>query len=89
MSINISKNDKEKLEHFADNNLEYFIETMELIKEHAPAEYARLYCQAVKMGMQKESIRLSFFARCKRRLRHLLIRLVGFRVFFRLYQRLF
>ena len=55
MSINISKNDKEKLEHFADNNLEYFIETMELIKEHAPAAWVRLYCEAVRMGIKYEA----------------------------------
>lgn len=39
---------------WTESEFPHFIETMELIRENAPVQYARLYMDAVKMGIIKE-----------------------------------
>ena len=40
---------------WTEDNFPMFIETMELIRENAPVQWTRLYMEAVKMGIIKES----------------------------------
>ena len=40
---------------WTEENFPLFNETMELIRDHAPVQYAKLYMDAVKMGIIKES----------------------------------
>lgn len=68
-----------------NQNLQDFDRVMSLIREKDPESYVKLYIQALSLGA-KSPIRLSTSSPYRLRLRHLLIRLVGFRVFFRLYK---
>lgn len=65
-----------------------FARIMDFIREKDPKTWVKLYCEAVRLGFQNnpKPTRPSFFSRCILRLRHLLIHLLGFRVFFRLYR---
>lgn len=43
------------MSEWTEDNFGYFQQTMELIRENAPIQWAKLYMDAVKMGIIKES----------------------------------
>ena len=43
------------MNEWTEDNFGYFQQTMELIRENAPIQWAKLYMDAVKMGIIKES----------------------------------
>ena len=43
------------MNQWTEDEFPHFKETMELIREHAPVQYAKLYMDAVKMGIVRES----------------------------------
>ena len=43
------------MNEWTEDNFGYFQQTMELIRENAPIQWAKLYMDAVKMGIVKES----------------------------------
>lgn len=43
------------MDRWTEDNFANFCETMELIREGAPVQYARLYMDAVKLGAVKQS----------------------------------
>ena len=46
---------KGMMNQWTEDEFPHFKETMELIREHAPVQYAKLYMDAVKMGIVRES----------------------------------
>ena len=43
------------MDQWTADNFEYFVQTMEVIREGAPVQWVKLYMEAVKMGIVKES----------------------------------
>ena len=43
------------MDQWTADNFEYFVQTMDLIREGAPVQWVKLYMEAVKMGIVKES----------------------------------
>lgn len=41
--------------HWTEDQFPIYVETMELIRKHAPVQWVRLYQEAVKMGIEKRS----------------------------------
>ena len=79
----MNRTQKSELEHWVEDNQHFFEEVMAYIKKEDPAEWARLYCRAVRLGIKPRGH--SFFSLCKHGLYRLIIRLAGFRVFYRVY----
>jgi len=51
----LCKTIQDRMAQWTEDNFQNFEEAMELIKEGAPVQYVRLYMEAVKMGIIKES----------------------------------
>lgn len=43
------------MDQWTTDNFDMFVETMELIRDGAPVQWVKLYMEAVKMGLVKES----------------------------------
>ena len=41
------------MDQWTADNFEYFVQTMDLIREGAPVQWVKLYMEAVKMGIVK------------------------------------
>lgn len=74
------KDNQKKIESWLNENYKLFNECMDRIRQENPTKWAELYCRAAKMS--------PYYADepGKHRWRHLLIRLLSFRVYFRLYR---
>jgi hypothetical protein len=51
----LASNVQGMMAQWTENNFVYFEQTMELIRENAPVQYAKLYMDAVKLGIIKET----------------------------------
>lgn len=51
----ISKNAVQLMAQWTEDNFFAYVETMDLIREHAPVQWAKLYQDAIKMGLAKET----------------------------------
>lgn len=51
----MAKTVQDKMMFWTDDNFHYFEETMDLIREGAPVQWVKLYMEAVKLGIVKES----------------------------------
>ena len=51
----LAKTVQDRMNQWADDNFQNFEETMKLIKEGAPVQWVKLYMEAVKLGIVKES----------------------------------
>lgn len=51
----MAKTVQDKMMHWTEDNFGYFEQTMELIREGAPVQWVKLYMEAVKLGITKES----------------------------------
>lgn len=57
----ISQNAVQMMAQWTVDNFYVYTETMEFIREHAPVQWAKLYQEAIKMGLAKETnINISF-----------------------------
>lgn len=51
----MAKTMQERLTHWTEDNFGYFEEVMDMIREGAPVQWVKLYMEAVKLGLVKES----------------------------------
>jgi len=51
----LAKTVQDRMTQWADDNFQHFEETMEMIREGAPVQWVKLYMEAVKLGIIKES----------------------------------
>lgn len=55
LAIAMAKTVQDKMMHWTDDNFTYFEQTMEMIREGAPVQWVKLYMDAVKLGIIRES----------------------------------
>lgn len=51
----MAKTVQDRMMYWTEDNFGYFEQTMELIREGAPVQWVKLYMEAVKLGIVKES----------------------------------
>jgi len=51
----MAKTVQDKMMNWTEDNFTYFEQTMEMIREGAPVQWVKLYMEAVKLGIVKES----------------------------------
>lgn len=51
----MAKTVQDQLMHWTEDNFGYFEQTMDMIREGAPVQWVKLYMEAVKLGIVKES----------------------------------
>jgi len=51
----LAKTVQDRMNQWADDNFQNFEETMSIIREGAPVQWVKLYMEAVKLGIVKES----------------------------------
>ena len=51
----LAKTVQDRMANWTDENFTYFEQTMDLIREGAPVQWVKLYMEAVKLGIVKES----------------------------------
>lgn len=51
----MAKTVQDKIANWTEENFPYFEQTMEMVREGAPVQYLKLYLEAVKLGIVKES----------------------------------
>lgn len=51
----MAKTVQDKMMNWTDENFTYFEQTMDMIREGAPVQWVKLYMEAVKLGIVKES----------------------------------
>ena len=51
----MSKNAAQLMAQWTEDNFYAYVETMEMIRQNAPVQWARLYQEAIKMGLAKET----------------------------------
>lgn len=51
----MAKTVQDKIANWTEENFPYFEQTMEMVREGAPIQYLKLYMEAVKLGIVKES----------------------------------
>jgi hypothetical protein len=51
----MAKTVQDRMMFWTEDNFGYFEQTMEMIREGAPVQWVKLYMEAVKMGIVKES----------------------------------
>ena len=51
----MAKTVQDRMMHWTEDNFGYFEQTMDLIREGAPVQWVKLYMEAVKLGIVKES----------------------------------
>ena len=51
----LAGNVQSMMAQWTEDNFTYFKQTMEMIRENAPVQYAKLYMDAVKLGIIKET----------------------------------
>lgn len=51
----MAKTVQDKMMYWTEDNFGYFEQTMDMIREGAPVQWVKLYMEAVKLGIVKES----------------------------------
>ena len=51
----MAKSVQEKMAQWTDDNFVYYQQVMDMIREGAPVQWAKLYHEAIKLGIVKES----------------------------------
>lgn len=51
----MAKTVQDRMMHWTEDNFIYFEETMELVRKGAPVQWVKLYMEAVKLGIVRES----------------------------------
>ena len=51
----MAKTVQDKLMNWTEDNFTYFEQTMEMVREGAPVQWLKLYMEAIKLGIVKES----------------------------------
>lgn len=51
----MAKTVQDQMMHWTEDNFTYFEQTMDMIREGAPVQWVKLYMEAVKLGIVKES----------------------------------
>ena len=51
----MAKTVQDKMMYWTDENFPYFEQTMDMIREGAPVQWVKLYMEAVKLGIIRES----------------------------------
>lgn len=51
----MAKTVQDKMMHWTDDNFPYFEQVMDMIREGAPVQWVKLYMEAVKLGIIRES----------------------------------
>lgn len=55
LANHMAKTVQDKMMFWTEDNFGYFEQTMDLIREGAPVQWVKLYMEAVKLGIVKES----------------------------------
>ena len=53
--VKLAENVQKQMAQWTEDNFTYFEQTMELIREGAPVQWVKLYMEAVKLGIVKET----------------------------------
>jgi hypothetical protein len=51
----LAKTVQDRMSQWTDDNFDHFKETMDIVREGAPVQWLKLYMEAVKLGIVKES----------------------------------
>lgn len=55
VAVKLAKTVQDRMTNWTDENFTYFEQTMELIREGAPVQWVKLYMEAVKLGIEKNT----------------------------------
>lgn len=55
LANHMAKTVQDRMMHWTEDNFGYFEQTMEMIREGAPIQWVKLYMEAVKLGLTKET----------------------------------